>query len=150
MPTLETHTDEQAETLVIERLLPHFPEHSQAVKSPKKAFVDYFLAQHGEIKLALEIKTRKQTPEQIKQYGGLMLKHRKLLELQTFATLMHMPVYLVYGFEKGFGQILTGNVSNMTGLTPYDPPPRNNYRGLACDLEQVVYLDWDQHLRRVM
>jgi hypothetical protein len=150
MPTLETTTDEQAETLVIERLLPHFPEHSQAVKSPKKAFVDYLVVQDNHLKLALEIKTRKQKPEEIKQYGGLMLKHRKLLELQQLSDLMKIPVFMVYGFEKGFGAILTGNVNNMTGLTPYDPPPRHNYRGLACDLEQVVYLDWDQHLRQVM
>jgi len=147
---LETDTDRAAEDTVIRRLVALLPDGARSIKAPRLSFLDYLIEQDGEISLAVEVKTRKQTPEDIMRYGGLMLKERKLLELQQIATLMNVPTFIAFGFEHGLGAIMVAEPAKITDLQAQTPPPRRNYRGLACDEDPVVYLDWTAHLRRVL
>lgn len=147
---LETEKDRAAEETVINRLMRLLPDNARSIKAPRLSFLDYLIEQNGEVTAAIEIKTRKQRPEDIRRYGGLMLKERKLLELQQIASLMNVPTYIAFAFEAGFGDVLMAEPAKITNLEAVTPPPRRNYRGLACDLDPVVYLDWDTHLRKVL
>lgn len=149
MITLETRDDQTGEALTINRFLERCGNQYTAVKTQQYAIMDYLLIRDNHVTNYLEIKNRKETREQIQQYGGLMLKHRKLLEAQTLSRQMQTATHVIYGFENGHGELWIANTHDLTGLTPQDPPRRRNYRGLPCDEEQVVYLDWTQHLRRV-
>lgn len=146
---VETQLDQEAEERTMRRLLALMPYGTTQVRAPELSFVDRFMVQDGRLRAAIEVKTRKQTDTEVRAYGGLMLKHRKLLELQHIADLMQIPTYVVYAFSSGHGAIYTADVTTLTNLQPQEPPRRRNYRGLACDLEEVVYLDWANHLRMV-
>lgn len=144
---LETDNDRALEDRVIAWLAGTFK--AVPLRAPQLSFIDAFFAREGVLVAAMEIKTRKEPMEKVQAYGGLMLKERKLLELQALQRLMRLPTFIVFAFRNGLGEILLANVEHVHGLEAVVPPPRRNYRGLACDEDPVVYLDWDRHLSRV-
>jgi hypothetical protein len=149
---LETNQDKTAETLAIGRianLLEQTRGTIQTHRLPDLSRVDYLLSLNGVLTWAIEVKTRKQTAQQIQQYGGLMLKHRKILELQQIAESLQLSTWLLFAFENGGGAMYVTEPSSLTHLETQTPPRRHNYRGLACDDEPIVYLDWNRDLRRV-
>lgn len=146
---LETDDDRNLEKITIRRILEISSYGTTAVQLPPLSAVDYLLVKEGKATHGIEIKTRKETVEQIRGYGGLMLKHRKVLELQQISNLMQIFAICVFSFENAQGPIYICDVPSISGLEPQTPPRRRNFRGLACDEEPVVFLDWDKHLRRI-
>ena len=148
-PTLETETDKFREDGVIDRIVRFMGPPSQAHRLPQFSLADFIITNRGVAVALIELKIRKETVEQIKGYGGLMLKHRKVTDLNALAEMTKMHTFVMFAFENGTGPILVTQPHLIKDLPPEDPPRRRNYRGLATDEEPVVYLDWDQHLRQV-
>ena len=146
---LETDNDRSLEKVTIKRILEISSYGTTAIQLPPLSAVDYLLVKEEKVTHGIEIKTRKESVEQIRGYGGLMLKHRKVLELQQIKNLMQIYAVCVFSFENAKGPIYICDVATITGLEPQTPPRRRNFRGLACDDEPVVFLDWDTHLRRI-
>ena len=142
MPRLETDLDQQLELRAIERLREWYDY--QFTKLPELSPMDYLMSNDVEVVAGIEIKTRKETPEQIKEYGKLILKWRKYQELNAIGQLLHIPTYVLFAFENSEGQLSLLNIQALekTNPKPADPPIRRNYRGLACDEEPVIYFDW--------
>jgi len=134
----------------MERLLTIATDGTYAGRLPSMSAVDFVLIKEGNATGLIEVKTRKETLEQIKSYGGLMLKHKKLIELQALSSLMNITTFVVFAFENAEGPLLICDPMKIRNLEPLPPPVRRNFRGLECDLDLVVFLDWDKDLRRVM
>jgi hypothetical protein len=147
---LETSADMVLEARTIERLLTIASEGTSADRLPPMSAVDFILIRGGTATGLVEVKTRKESLERIKSYGGLMLKHKKLTELQTLSSLMNIPTFVVFAFENAEGPLLVCDPRQITDAQPVAPPTRRNYRGLACDEDPVIFLDWEKDLRRVM
>jgi hypothetical protein len=147
---LETSNDMVLEARTIERLLTIASEGTYVARLPSMSAVDFILINSGNATTLIEVKTRKETLEQIKSYGGLMLKHKKLIELQTLSALMNITTYVVFAFENAEGALLVCDPTKITDPKPVAPPVRRNFRGLACDDDPVIFLDWEKDLRRVL
>lgn len=143
---LETAADRQLEEKAISRVVQNARSGTKAYRMNDFSCVDYMLTLNGEITAAVEIKTRKESVEQIKSYGGLILKHRKLIELHNLHRMLRVPCVVAFAFENAEGPIAICLAYSILDLEPKDPPKRRNFRGLECDEEPVVYLDWDKHL----
>jgi hypothetical protein len=146
---LETERDRIIEQRVMTRLLTCFTAEVRAVRLPRMSACDFLIEQNETITMGLEIKSRKETDDKIRSYGGLMLKHRKLAEMQQVAEILQIRVAVIFAFGDGEGTIYACDPVKVTDVQPTVPPPRRNFRGLACDEEPVVYLDWNKHLMRV-
>lgn len=147
MPILQTELDARLELRAIQRfseLFDYCP-----VKMPDLSAIDYFVSFEGNLVAGIEIKTRKESPEQIKQYGKLILKWRKYQELKQISELTQLPTYVLFAFGNAEGELALLPISNLsdTNPIPETPPVRRNYRGLPCDEEPVIYFDWDLLLR---
>ena len=142
--TLETALDRDREELTIMRLT--HKTGSQAHRLPSYSVADYAITKDNTLKSFVELKIRKETEQQIRSYGGIMFKHKKLLTLQNLNALTNTPVIIVFAFENGLGTILGADASKILNYTPETPPRRRNYRGLPTDEEQVIYLDWEKDL----
>ena len=142
MPRLETELDQQLERRAIERFTRWYDYNP--IKLPELSSMDYLIADGENIIAGIEIKTRKETPEQIKEYGKLILKWRKYQELHAIGELLNIPTYVLFAFENSEGQLSLLHIPTLalTNPKPEDPPVRRNFRGLACDEEPVVYFDW--------
>lgn len=142
MPILQTTLDAQLELRAITRLCEIYEYDS--IKMPDLSAIDYLISQDGKLLAGVEIKTRKESPEQIKQYGNLILKWRKYQELKSISELMQIPTFVLFAFNNAEGQLALLNIETLrkTQPEPEDPPRRKNYRGLACDEEPVIYFDW--------
>jgi hypothetical protein len=145
---LETEADMILELRTIERLLTRASDKTTAQRLPPMSAVDFILVREGNATGLIEVKTRKETVERIKSYGGLMLKHKKLTELQTLANLMNIPTFVVFSFENAEGALLVCDPVKITDRQPVAPPVRRNFRGLACDDDPVIFLDWEKDLQR--
>lgn len=145
---LETDADRALENRTMQRILDASESAATAVKLPALSAIDYLVAVEGVVVAGIEIKTRKETMEKIQSYGGLMLKHRKITELNSLGEFLQAPMIVAFAFENGEGPVLFAGTKQLETLEPVAPPPRRNYRGLACDDEPVVFLDWDKHLLR--
>ena len=141
MPILQTEQDAKLELRAIERFCEAFDY--CPVKMPDLSAIDYFIQFEGQLVAGIEIKTRKESPEQIKQYGKLILKWRKYQELKQISELTNIPTYVLFAFENSEGQLALLDIRHLTDPKPETPPVRRNYRGLACDEEPVIYFDWD-------
>lgn len=141
MPILQTERDAQLELRAIERLCEAFDY--CPVKMPDLSAIDYFIQFEGQLVAGIEIKTRKESPEQIKKYGKLILKWRKYQELKQISELTQLPTYVLFAFENAEGQLALLDIRHLENPKPETPPVRRNYRGLACDEEPVIYFDWD-------
>jgi hypothetical protein len=148
MPILETADDRMLQYKTINRLESIYPQFT-FIEMPERALMDYLVVYECRAAMFLEIKTRKESMEQIKQYGGLMLKQRKIDEALRLAANLQVQSYFLWTFENGNGTIVRANARDLKSLEGHEPPRRRNYRGLACDDELVVYLDWDRHLEIV-
>lgn len=146
---LETEVDRVREDYVINRFVGVLGNGTGAHRMPKFSAVDFVLTRGGHAVAGVELKVRKETVEQVKNYGGLILKHRKMSDLLLFADITKMHTYVAFAFDNGLGPILITQPHLLTDLTPEAPPRRRNYRGLATDEELVLYLDWDVHLKRL-
>jgi len=147
---LETDQDRTVEEFVMHRMVTDLSIEARPVRLPRMAAMDFLLDYGTDIRVGLEIKTRKEPMEKVRGYGGLMLKHRKLVELQELARMLAMSVAVVFAFDNGRGPVLIAYPFKITDVEPVAPPVRRNYRGLACDEEPVVFLDWDRHLRQIL
>lgn len=145
---LETDADRALEGRAMQRIMAASRDSAVAVKLPPLSAIDYLVAVDGEVAAGIEIKTRKETMDRVRSYGGLMLKHRKVLELNALGEALRAPMIVAFAFESGEGPVMFASTENLTGLEPAAPPRRRNYRGLACDEEPVIFLDWDEHLVR--
>lgn len=141
MPILQTEQDAKLELRAIERFCEAFDYCS--VKMPDLSAIDYFIQFEGNLVAGIEIKTRKESPEQIKQYGKLILKWRKYQELKQISELTQLPTYVLFAFENAEGQLALLDIRHLTDPQPETPPVRRNFRRLACDEEPVIYFDWD-------
>jgi hypothetical protein len=141
---LETAIDRDREELTIMRLTHRTG--SQAHRLPSFSVADYMITSENTVKSFVELKIRKETEEQVRSYGGIMFKHKKLQTLQQLSALTNTPVIIVFAFENGTGTICGAAASKIPNYTPETPPRRRNYRGLATDEEAVIYLDWDTDL----
>lgn len=146
MVTLETEADRAGEQHVIERILGRIGPDFRSIRFPAFSLLDYAIINQHTTVLMLEIKVRKESRQQIQSYGGLMLKHRKISELAALQEALKTPVFVVFAFDNGRGEILATTPSDLTDLPGEAPPRRRNFRGLAADEEPVVYLDWVKHL----
>jgi hypothetical protein len=147
---LETDRDRSVEERVMTRIVTELRVDATPIRLPRMAACDFLLDYGGEIRVGLEIKSRKETVDTIRGYGGLMLKHRKLVELQDIGRMMALKMVIAFAFEDGRGPVLIADPALIIDVDPVAPPTRRNYRGLACDEEPVVFLDWDQHLKRIL
>ena len=143
---LETEEDRRLEEKAISRILGASREADSATKMPELSALDYLLTKNEEAIAGIEIKTRKESDEQVKTYGGLMLKYRKLVELQDISRILRLPCYVAFLFENASGHVYLLDVATIVDPQPVTPPPRKNFRGLPCDEEPVIYLDWDRNL----
>lgn len=148
MPILETKADRLLQYKTVYRLEEIYPQFT-FIEMPERALMDYLVVNGCRAAMFLEIKTRKESMNQIKQYGGLMLKQRKIDEALDLANALQVQSYFLWTFDNGDGTIVRANAKDLKGLEGHTPPRRRNYRGLACDDELVVYLDWDRHLEIV-
>ena len=145
---LETEWDRHYEEAFMRRFMSAAPEGHGCYRMPKFSIVDYVVTRGDSVRSMLELKIRKEPMEQVKGYGGLMLKHRKITELAALAESAKTDVWVVFAFDNGTGDVLAAKPQHLTDLPLEDPPRRRNYRGLATDEEPVCYLDWDRHLTR--
>lgn len=141
MIILETDKDRVLEARAIERFCQI--THTEPEKLPPLSAMDYLIKDFGDIRFGIEIKTRKETVEQVKKYGGLILKYRKYEELLHIGGLLNIPTYVLFAFENSEGDLLLLNVEDIQNPEPKDPPVRRNFRGLATDEEPVLYVDWE-------
>lgn len=148
-PILETDRDRQIEELVMRRVIEELKVQARAIRLPRLSAIDFVLEYEDGIRFGIEIKSRKESADQVRAYGGLMLKHRKLLEMQELARLLAMDTFVIFAFENGGGGIFACDTMKIRDVTPKTPPVRRNYRGLACDEEPVIYLDWEADLQRL-
>jgi len=149
---LETHDDQLAEEIVADRLQEGWPDFIDLIPAPEMSLIDYFVSNRSgnRITLGLEIRTRKQTDTEVMQYGGLMLKQRKLLEIQQLSRALNMPIYFVFAFDNGNGNIWMANASSIpSDLPAHEPPRRRKYRDVACDTDPVLFLEWNTHVHPV-
>jgi len=142
VPVLQTDLDAQLELRAITRLQQWYDY--TFIKLPEMSAMDYLMASGTEMVAGIEIKTRKETPEQIKEYGKLILKWRKYEELLLISKLLNLPTYVLFAFENAEGELSMLNIDTLrkTDPQPAQPPIRKNYRGLATDEEPVIYFDW--------
>jgi hypothetical protein len=147
--TLETEKDRILERYVMERIVKHLGPPHQALRMPKYSIVDYAISNGDAVTSQFELKVRKESMTQVRSYGGLMLKHRKIADMQKIAELTRIPTIILFAFDQGKGELLFTQPHQIIDLPPEDPPRRRNYRGLATDEEPVVYIDWDLHLKAV-
>lgn len=141
MPILQTALDAELELRAIQRLSEVYDY--CPIKMPDLSAIDYFMADADKLVAGIEIKTRKESPEQIKQYGKLILKWRKYQELKQISELMQVPTFVLFAFENSEGELSLLDIRHLSDPQPAEPPVRRNYRGLACDAEPVIYFDWE-------
>jgi hypothetical protein len=135
---------------VISRFLSVLPARSSAFRMPAFSGVDYLVCEADEAVGALEIKVRRESLETVRGYGGLMLKHRKIAEASAFESFTRLPVRFVFAFDNGAGPILVTAPERVAHHPPEPPPRRREFRGLACDEEPVIFLDWDADFAAVI
>jgi hypothetical protein len=150
MPTLETTSDKDLEAIATERYVNCFSVPLQVVHTLAFSNVDKLAIHNGHAVMAFEIKTRKQSAQQIRQYPeGLLIKARKVEEMQQIARLLNVTARIVFAFDNAHGEIWECQTEKLPELPQHTPKPRSNFRDLACDLDPVCYLQWEQHLKRV-
>lgn len=141
MPILQTDLDAQLEKRAIDRLSRVYDR--TPIKLPDLSAMDYLLADGDKLVAGIEIKTRKESPDQIKQYGNLILKWRKYEELKLISQILNIPTFVLFAFENAEGELALLNIAHLIDPIAQTPPVRRNYRGLACDEEPVIYFDWN-------
>jgi len=144
--TLETEKDREFEEAFMQRYMLNLPDDMEFFRMPQFSVVDYILTRGDVVRYMLELKIRKETLAKVKSYGGLMLKHRKIVELNTLQDAAKTEIGIVFAFDNGKGEVLAAQPHKLLDLPLEDPPRRRNYRGLTTDEEPVCYLDWDRHL----
>ena len=144
--TLETEQDRIFEEKFMQRYMLNLPDDMEFYRMPQYSVVDYILTRADVVRYMLELKIRKEPLAKVKSYGGLMLKHRKIVELNALQDAAKVEIWIVFAFDNGTGEVLAAQPHKLLDLPLEDPPRRRNYRGLATDEEPVCYLDWDHHL----
>lgn len=144
MITLETRSDKFKEELVVRRLFNENPE-VQWFSFPQFSAVDYIGIRDRAVESVMEVKTRKESMQAVRQYpGGLLLKRRKFEEIAQLEALLNTPAYVVFGFSNGTGHVLAARPAQLKPRE--DVLTGRRARGLATDEEPVVLLDWDTEL----
>lgn len=145
---LETEWDRHYEEAFMRRFMASAPIDHRCFRMPDYSVVDYALTREANIRSFMELKIRKEPMQQVMSYGGLMLKHRKITDLNALREATKTEVWVVFVFDNGEGEVLAAKPEQLLDLPLEDPPRRRNHRGLATDEEPVCYLDWDRHLTR--
>lgn len=149
---LETEYDRIVEERSIKRIVEARGK-CKSYKFPRLSVVDHIISgpeDDAEAIAFVDIKGRKETAGQVRKYGGLMLKHRKIAELIALSEALKIPAFFVWPFESGLGDIYWARPESLVHKEPMDPPPRRKYRGLECDNEPVVYLEWDEEVHLLL
>lgn len=142
---LETASDRAIEQKVAQRLAQAVPGAFYAL--PPFSAVDYMQVQDGVVVGLWEIKSRKETPEQVSAYGDLLLKQNKWLELRDLERKLRIPVTVVFAFMNGDGPLLTARPALLPDRPGVSTGRRD--RNLETDLMPVVLLDWHTELNRI-
>lgn len=138
---LETAADRVVEGKVIERLTRHHAGTLTFHPFPTLSACDYItINSEGRVNSFVEIKSRANSPEDIEKFGGLLLKHRKVVELHELGALLNTPVEVVFAFDAGDGVLMRASVDDLI-YKPLRSTGRRD-RGLATDEEPVVLLNW--------
>lgn len=69
-------------------------------KTPQFAVVDYIALRDNKPVALIEIKSRKQTIEQINSMGGYLISQNKLESMRYLSDLLRLPATLVVRFDK--------------------------------------------------
>jgi len=149
-PVLETTLDRAAEVRSVLRLSALYSPDAVFNRMPDFCFCDYAVTDKGRVVEFVEVKTRKEPHFVVMGYGGLMLKGRKVSEMTILSQSTGVPSSIVFAFHNGAGAYYRADPSSLTGKPGVVPPRRRNYRNLACDEEEVLMLDWDNDLTRVL
>jgi len=137
---LETDNDRACERRVIDRLARRNTA-TTYIQLPSFSACDYLaVSRFGYATGLIEVKTRKETPEQIRKFGGLILKQRKAQELASIGKLLNLPAYVMFGFEDGNGALMQCDIGLLSDKQPVLTGRRD--RNLATDEEPVILLNW--------
>lgn len=146
MTTLETATDREAESATIKRISEMNTEILWG-KYPQFSYIDYVGILNWEVVGFIEVKSRKEAADKVRQYGGLLLKQSKWNELRHAEESFRVPAYAVFSFEGGHGEIYRARPALLPDRDGVLTGRRD--RNLATDLEPVVLIDWDTELERI-
>tara|TARA_R110000803_G_scaffold197623_1_gene261192 strand:+ start:279 stop:734 length:456 start_codon:yes stop_codon:yes gene_type:complete len=146
--TLETLSDREVELRTMMRVRDLCPD-TTFTRFPDKSVVDFALIRGEEVVHLIEVKTRKEEANVVKGYGGLILKQKKREELHALSEAMNVPASVVFSFSNAEGEMWRTIPLVDIDAEPVAPPRRRNYRGLACDEDLVLFLDWDRHIERI-
>ena len=138
--TLETLSDREVELRTMMRVRDLCPD-TTFTRFPDKSVVDFALIRG--------VKTRKEEANVVKGYGGLILKQKKREELHALSEAMNVPASVVFSFSNAEGEMWRTIPLVDIDAEPVAPPRRRNDRGLACDEDLVLFLDWDRHIERI-
>jgi hypothetical protein len=148
-PTLQTDTDREREEHVIKRLISLYPQ-ATAYRMPPFALTDYAIVDDDDLIAFIEVKVRKESAKEIREkYGPLMLKARKVDELIALKESTKAAVVIAFAFNDATGDLYLTAPDHIRHKTGQAPPARKRFRGLPCDNEPVIYLDWDTDLQLV-
>lgn len=147
---LETIEDKTRETAALNRLMGVLTKKHTVSETPVQSAMDAFLTKDGVLTCAIDVKIRKPSAAKLRTYEkGLWMKHRKVAECTTLEKLLKLPMFLLYVFDNGAGEMWVCQPSQCADLIPEPPLERRNPRNLSCDKELIVYLDWSKHLERI-
>lgn len=147
---LETDDDKTRETMVLNRLNAISGNKLQIIETPVLSAMDAFISKQGVIRCAVDVKVRKPSAAKLQTYSeGLWMKARKVSECVELENLLKFPMFLLFAFDNGHGEMWVAQPSLCTDLTPVAPRQRIRPRNLSCDDELIVHLDWKKHLERI-
>jgi len=154
MPTLETTQDLERQQYVMNRVFALYKKHvpSLEIEMTQKYFgIDYWGYVNGQRRFGFEIKTRKESAQQLQRYPeGLIFRPRTLRECREHAKMLNIRVFIIFAFDSGLGEMWLTEPATYGDLEEHPPKPRRVSRGnLACDLEPMNYLSWTEHLHRI-
>jgi hypothetical protein len=78
----------------------------------------------------------------VRQYGGLLLKHRKIDEMRLLISTTRLPATVVFAFENGEGELYGCRIESLPNK-PLQYTGRRD-RNLATDEEPVALLNWPE------
>lgn len=139
------------ELVVVQRLLETLNDGTVAYRFPPFSFCDYIFCRGDDVVMAVEVKVRKESMLQIKQYPeGLWFRLDKYQKMKAFAEASTVKTFTVFAFDNGVGDLRFCEPSTLTRINPFIPKPRLNGRDAPGDDAPVIGLDWDCDLTKRM
>lgn len=149
MATLHTEKDIRTEEIVINRVVELLGGETKWYRFPPFSFCDYILCSGEDVVMAVEVKVRKESMLELKQYPeGLWLRLDKYEKLKAFAESSTVKTIIVFAFNNGEGDLRFCEPQTLTHIKPFTPKPRLNGRDAPGDFAPVIGLDWDLDLTK--